>query len=260
MAKEKEIDKKEKAVKKRSPFKESHLLEKEIVSYINKFKSTVHTQAKRMSDYFEMSCFNYIVKYYERNGYKVTIENLQARKRYRYKCSTSGIQSNYSFFKVSKAIEGVLYEFEIQHNLAVQSSQDVQLFTNPDIVVILSNTCKYSTDYYDTKRTFSYVNNVDLISFFEVKHFNPYPELVFNFMGVVNELRKDIIEGKPVKFLPIHLAPSLMVSGKPNKQTERIRLSLQRRYCINIIYDIFYSGASTFSKMNLSELKQTGAF
>ena len=33
--------KKEKVVKKRSPFKESHLLEKEIVSYINKFKSTV---------------------------------------------------------------------------------------------------------------------------------------------------------------------------------------------------------------------------
>jgi len=260
MAKQKEEDKvkKEKVIKKRSPFKESHLLEKEIVSYINKFKSTVHTQAKRMSDYFEMSCFNYIVKYYERNGYKVSIENLQAKKRYRYKCSTSGIQSNYSFFKVSKTVDDVDYEFEIQHNLAVQSSQDEELFTNPDIVIILSNSCKYSTEYYDTKKTFSYVNNVDLISFFEVKHFNPYPELVFNFIGVINELRKDIIEGKAQKFLPQHLAPSLMVSGKPNKQTARIRLSLQNRYCINIIYDMFYSGASTFAKINLYQLKQTG--
>ena len=67
MVKNKEDDdaKKNKVIKKRSPFKEAHLLEKEIVTYINKFKSTVHTQAKRMSDYFEMSCFNYIVKYYE---------------------------------------------------------------------------------------------------------------------------------------------------------------------------------------------------
>lgn len=260
MAKQNEDDKtkKDKAVKSRSPFKESHLLEKEIVTYINKFKSTVHTQAKRMSDYFEMSCFNYIVKYYERNGYKVSIENLQAKKRYRYKCSTSGIQSNYSFFKVSKTVDGINYEFEIQHNLAVQSSQDEELFTNPDIVVIESNSCKYSTEYYDTKRTFSYVTNPDLISFFEVKHFNPYPELVFNFMGVVNELRKDIIEGKAKQFLPKHLAPSLMVSGKPNKQTARIRLSLQKRYSINIIYDMFYSGVSTFSKSNLNELKETG--
>jgi len=140
----------------------------------------------------------------------------------------------------------------------VQSSQDKELFTNLDIVVILSNTCKYSTDYYDTKKTFSYVNNVDLISFFEVKHFNPYPELVFNFMGVVNELRKDIIDGKAQKYLPQHLAPSLMVSGKPNKQTARIRLSLQKRYSINIIYDMFYNGASTFAKSNLYQLKQTG--
>lgn len=261
MAKQKEVDKTktEFEVKKRSPFKDSHLLEKEIVAYINKFKSTVHTQAKRMSDYFEMSCFNYIVMYYERNGYKVSIENLQAKKKYRYKCSTSGIQSNYSFFKVSKTVGKINYAFEIQHNLAVQSSQDEELFTNPDIVVIKLNSCKYSTDYYNTKKTFSYVSNKDLISFYEVKHFNPYPELIFNFMGVVNELRKDIINGKPKNHLPVHLAPSLMISGKPNKQTTRIRLSLQRRYFINIIYDMFYSGASTFAKINLNQLKQTGA-
>ncbi len=159
---------------------------------------------------------------------------------------------------MSKSVDVIDYVFEIQHNLAVQSSQDVELFTNPDIVVIALNSCKYSTVYYDTKRTFSYVSNKDLISFFEVKHFNPYPELVFNFMGVVNELRKDIIDGKAKKFLPAHLAPSLMVSGKPNKQTARIRLSLQKRYSINIIYDMFYSGVSTFSKSNLHHLKQTG--
>jgi len=129
---------------------------------------------------------------------------------------------------VTKITQGIEYNFEIQHNLAVQSSQDAELFTNPDIVIINTNSCKYSTEYYDTKRTFSYVENKDLISFFEVKHFNPYPELVFNFMGVVNELRSDIISGQAKRYFPKHLAPSLMVSGKPNKQTARIRLHFKK--------------------------------
>lgn len=255
MPKEKEPNKKE--PKRRSPFKDVLLLETEITSYINKFKSTIHTQANRMSDYFEMSCFNYIVKYYERNDYTVTIENL-ITKRYRYKCSPSGIQSNFSFFKVSKSINGIIYSFEIQHNLAVQSSHDVEIFTNPDISIINIDSCEYSTIYYDTNKIFSFVKNENLISFFEVKHFNPYPELVFNFMGVVNEIRKEIIDNTAVALKPKHLAPSLMISGKPNKQTLRIKNSLEKRYCINIIYDVFYSGATTFSRSNLGDLRTTG--
>jgi len=91
--------KKEKVVQSRSPFKDADLLDKEVKAFINKFKATVKSQASRMSDYFEMSCFNYIVKYYQNCGYTASIQNLQAKKRYRYKCSPSGIQSNYSFLK-----------------------------------------------------------------------------------------------------------------------------------------------------------------
>ena len=249
---------KKKVKKNLSPFKDVALLEKEIVTYINKFKTTVHTQAKRMSDYFEMSCFNYIVRYYERNGYDVSIENLIA-KRYRYKCSPSGIQSNFSFFKITKKIRGVEHIFEIQHNLAIQSSHDVEIFTNPDIAIIKYGTCHYTKSYYDSSRTFSFAQNKDLFSFFEVKHFNPFPELVFNFMGVVNELRKEIMDDIATNYTPKHLAPSLMVSGKPNKQTLKIKHSLENRYCINIIYDMFYSGASTFSRNNMNNLRKAGS-
>ena len=45
-----------------SPFKEKALLEKEIIEFVNKFKATVSNQATRMSDFFEMSCFNHIVQ------------------------------------------------------------------------------------------------------------------------------------------------------------------------------------------------------
>ena len=240
-----------------SPFKEIDLFEKEIKEFVNKFKATVSNHSKRISDYFEMSCYNLIVRFYENNNYKVSIQNLQKGK-YRYKCSPAGIQSNYSYFLVSKQVGKRKLEFEIQHNLAAQSSFSKEIFTNPDIVVIKKGSFKTTTEYYTTKRRFSYVKNDDLITFFEVKNFNPFPELVFNFIGIVNELRKDILTNTAISKKPIHLAPSLMVSGKPNKQTERIKESLEERYCINILYDLFDSGISTFSKDNLSKLRTTG--
>lgn len=204
-----------------------------------------------------MSCFNHIVSFYEGNDYVVKVDNLQSGK-YRYKCSTSGIQSNFSHFSVSKSIGKKEYEFEIQHNIAIQSSHTKELFTTPDIAIIKKGKVKISTEYYDTKRRFCYVNNRDFITFCEVKHFNPFPELLFNFIGVVNELSKDILTNSDKKILPLHIAPSLMVSGKPNKPAQTIKDNLEKRYCINIIYDIFDSGSKTFSKKKIAELRTTG--
>lgn len=204
-----------------------------------------------------MSCFNHIVDFYENNDYTITIENLQ-NKKYRYKCSPSGVQSNFSHFNVSKEFEDKIYEFEIQHNLSVQSSHTTELFTTPDICIINKGSFKETTEYYETKRRFCYVENNDLMTFCEVKHFNPFPELIFNFIGILNELQKDILTNNPEIKFPIHIAPSLMISGKPNKQTEKIKLELENRYCINIIFDMFNSGMQTFSKSKNGKLKTTG--
>lgn len=240
-----------------NPFKDIKLFESEIATFINKFKATVKTHSKRISDYFEMSCYNMIVRFYENNGYTVTIQNLK-KGEYVYKCSPAGIQSNYSYFLVSKKHGKKNLEFEIQHNLATQSSFNKEIFTNPDISVIKKGTSKTTKKYYAINRRFSYVNNPDLITFFEVKNFNPFPELIFNFIGIVNELRKEILTNSAKSKKPIHLAPSLMVSGKPNKQTIRIKDSLEERYCINIMYDLFDSGLTTFSKQKQSKLRITG--
>lgn len=244
-------------IKKISPFKEQAILEKEITEFINKFKATVANQATRMSDFFEMSCFNLIVRFYENNDYIPTIANLQDGK-YRYKCSPAGIQTNFSYFKVSKLVKTQEYQFDIQHNLSIQSSHTEEIFTTPDISIIKSGSMKETTEYYDSKRRFSYIENKDLISFCEAKQFNPFPELVFNFIGIVNELKKSIINNTIKKEKPIHIAPSLMISGCPNKQTQKIKEHLEKRYCINIIYDIYNSGSTTFSKLKIKELRTIG--
>jgi hypothetical protein len=249
---------KEKAPERRtSPFKDQALLEQEIKDFANKFKTTVVNQSKRISDYFEMSCVNYIVRFYELKGYKLTVENLQANQ-YRYKCSASGVQSNFSHFKATIDKDGTIHEFEIQHNLAVQSSHDLGLFTTPDIAIIKEGKVNTTTEYYDSTKRFSYVDNIDVMSFCEVKQFTPFPELLFNFIGVVNELRKEIMSNSATQPDPSHIAPSLMISGKPNKQTAKIKEVLEKRYCINIIYDLFYTGSSTFSRNNLTNLKLAG--
>lgn len=240
-----------------SPFKDIALFEKEITAFANKYKTIVVNQTKRISDYFEMTCFNYIVHYYELQGYTLEVKNLQTGK-YRYKCSPAGIQSNFSNFEASIQTNGEMVQFEIQHNLAVQSSHDTELFTTPDIAIIRKGKVKYTKDYYDTKTTFSYVKNNDLMTFCEVKQFNPFPELLFNFIGVLNEIKKDYMDNNGKELTPIHIAPSLMISGKPNKQTNNIKRSLENRYCINIIYDLFYSATLTFSKRSISKLRRSG--
>lgn len=205
-----------------------------------------------------MSCFNYIVKFYELNGYTLEPANLQTGKRYKYKCSPSGIQSNFSYFEASFDTGTEKIIFEIQHNLAVQSSHDKNIFTSPDIAIIKKDKIQYTKDYYDTKTTFSFVNNEDLMSFCEVKQFNPFPELLFNFIGVLNELKKEYMIDNGFDHTPTHIAPSLMISGKSNKQTDNIKSSLQNRYCVNILFDLFYSSIYTFSKNNINNIRKTG--
>ena len=253
----KEVGEKEKSRqgKTNSPFKDIALFEKEIQRFANKYKTIVVNQAKRTSDYFEMSCFNYIVRFYEHKGYKLEAKNLIDGK-YRYKCTPAGIQSNFSYFEASKQIKGQTICFEIQHNLAAQSSQDPEVFTTPDVSIIKKGKIKYTKNYYNTKTTFSYVENDDLMTFCEVKQFNPFPELLFNFVGILNELKKEYMANNTEELVPAHIAPSIMISGKSNKQTEKIKDSLERRHYINVIFDLFYNASFTFSKGNISQLRK----
>lgn len=235
--------------KNKHPFKSFASFEKDIKTFLNKYKKTIAAHSKKASSYFEMTCYNKIVSFYENNGYTATIENLQAGK-YRYKCSTSGIQSNFSNFKIEKRAGRKSFAYDIHHNLAVQSYHSQELFTTPDISVIKAGTVKERTDYYDTKIRFCYSENKDLQTFCEVKNFTPFPELIFNFIGIVNELKGDIIAGKPKSSKLPHIAPSLLISGKANKPTSNIKDGLEKRYRINIFYDLYDAGANIFALYN----------
>lgn len=94
-----------------------------------------------------------------------------------------------------------------------------------------------------------------MLTFCEVKNMLPFPELLFSFMGIVNELKVAVMGNSQQRVHPLHIAPSLMISGKPSSPVSRIQGSLEGRYAINIFFDLFYSSVGTFSKANLNNIR-----
>ena len=89
----------------------------------------------------------------------------------------------------------------------------------------------------------TYVNRDNLISFCEAKHLTPFPELIINFIGTVNELKPMCLSSSLSANEDDFIAPSLMMSGALNKPTQRIKEALEARYLINVLDDLFNNEA-----------------
>ena len=224
-------------MKKKTPFKAPEDFEKELMDFSNQFRMTLAEHSKRISDYFEMTCYNLIILYYEKHGYELTVQNLKGGK-FKYKCSPTR------------------EEFFIFHNATVQSAFDDLVFTTPDIVVSRTSEPKETTDYYVTKLRKTYISKDNLISFCEVKHYMPFPELMLNFMGIVHELKPECTDDHVEYPATNHIAPSLMMSGSLGKSTKRIKESLERRYYVNFIDNLF-EDATIHGFLTKSQLEKT---
>lgn len=226
---------------KKTPFKAAADFEKELITFANKYKTIIHDHSDKISDYFEISCYNMIIKYYEQCGYKMQVRNLKGG-RFKYKCSPNGHLENFSYFcaMISNGdkSEDVFYVF---HNATVQSAHDKKVFTSPDIVVSKVSKSCYTDDHYQTKKILSYIPNDDMITFCEAKHLLPFPELMLNFIGTVNELKPKCLTEAGYDDSPLqdHIAPSLLMSGSESKPCKTIRESLERRYFVNYFDNLF---------------------
>lgn len=241
-----------------NPFKKPEEFEEEIKTFLKYHKTFISNQANRISDYFEMCCYNHIVRFYEYSGFEVTVENL-INNQFRYKLSPAGYPSNFSYFKIKKEIEidrkKYYYEFEVHHNLTIQSAIENEIYLTPDISVINAGTIVEDEKHYMVEKSskkFCYVENKNLQTFCEVKQFNPFPELLFSFNGMYIEMVDG--DNRESKLEIKHIAPSLMLSGKGNIHTEKIRKSLEGRNSSNIIFDVFETGSITFSKRFVATL------
>jgi hypothetical protein len=233
--------------KTKTPYKDASVLIRDIESFLSKHSSLFRSQGTRISHFFEMSCYNYVVKFYETNGFKVVPQNLQ-RGIFRYKISAVGNPENFSHFLVTKKVKENLYEFEIHHNLSIECAHEKDIFYTADISVIKKDSIeRINPPTYSVKR--SCCKSINLETFFEVKHLSPFPELLFSFTGIPDSfLTKD-----PRSKVVLHLAPSLLMSGRANFHSERIKKYLENRYGINIILNLFGTPSAVYSKKYLKQ-------
>ena len=227
---------------KNKPFKKASSLIRDIEIFLNTHSSVFKFQGSRISHFFEMNCYNYVVKFYESNGFKVSPQNLKSRV-FHYKISAVGNPENFSHFLVTKDIKGISYEFEIHHNLSIECPYETDIFYTADISVIKKDSIERNEpSTYSTKR--SYCKSKYLQTFFEVKHLSPFPELLLSFTGIPD----NILIRNPRDTVLQHIAPSLLMSGRANLHGEKIKKYLEERYKINIILNLFGTPSAVYSK------------
>jgi hypothetical protein len=240
-------------MKKTTPFKAPADFEKDLTDFANRYRITLAEHSKRISEYFEMTCYNLIVRYYDKKGYSMIAQNLKGGK-YKFKCSPKGHLQNFSYFKATKVdMNGKEKSFYVFHNATVQSAYDDKVFTTPDIVVAKEEKTAETTDYYATKYSLTYIPKDKMITFCEAKHLSPFPELMISFVGTVNELMPDCLDGSVLHLPSDHIAPSMMMSGTFGKSTTRIKESLESRYYVNY-FDNLFEDVSVRSFLSMSQM------
>jgi hypothetical protein len=251
-----------KAVPGKSPFKDNKELQDSISKFLSLHGAIFIQNAKKTSAFFELAVYNDLVKFYERAGYEVRPWNLLGPlKAFIYALSTNAKPKNCSYFTVTRRYQnGDQRTFEVRHNLRVQSAHDEDVFFSPDYAVVDAESVKSKKlpFYYNGKADYYYVESGSVRTFAETKHYNPGPELVLNFIGLVNEAMPNCLNGSTSRSRPKHFAPALFVSGVGSTHVQKIKWSLGTRYDVNIFLGLFAYPSQLYSSSNQTNVKKIG--
>lgn len=227
----------------KSPFKDKALLIASIKSYLTRNRAVFVEQGSRISEFFEMCCFNDVVEFYRQQGFSVVPMQLGKCGEFIYKLKANGSHENFSFFEVVKTLKGVQWRFHVHHNLPLECAHEPGIFYVTDIAVVSADSVKRETvAVYNQKR--SYCPAAAVQTFFEVKHMSPFPELLFSFTGII--MNFVVHDGRNRS--PKHIAPGLLISGNLNTHTEKISEYLAGSYQVNVIGGLFVRPSTIYSK------------
>lgn len=247
----------------KSPFKENSEFRKLIGAFLGNYGAVFAQEAKRTSAFFEIAAYNDLVKFYENSGYEVKPRNLMAQsKQFVYAMSPNAKPAKCSYFVATKKYkDGRNVVFEIRHNLRVQSAHDQDVFVTPDYAVIERNSIEAVKlpYYFYGKADYHFVPADAVRTFAETKHYNPSPELVINFVGLVNEITPASLSNAMPSKRPKHIAPSLFVSGIGSAHVKKIQKSLMDRYQLNIFLGLFAYPSQVYSGKNQVNVIKVGS-
>lgn len=232
-----------------SPFKDKALLVKAIKVYLSRNSAVFATQGSKISEFFEMCCYNNVVEFYRQKGYAVSPKQLSPAGEFIYKLKPTGSHENFSYFEVNKVSKKNSWSFQIHHNLPLECAHQAGIFYVADIAVVTSGAVKREkVAAYNQKRSYCPALNVQ--TFFEVKHMAPFPELLFSFTGIIS----NFLVGTGRSKHPVHIAPALLISGNLNQHTSAIAGYLSTQYPGNVVAHLFARPSSIY---NAKYQKQT---
>jgi len=239
----------------KSPWKNRDELVKSISSFTRRHGGMFKQNAKRMSDLFEITVYNDVVRYYKRKKYKITVDNAGRNGQFLYRLSTSGLAENFSFFRGVKELkDGTSANIDIHHNIKLQSAHHEHMYFTADVAVCVDG--GLITERINGGRRHSYVVNRDIITFFEAKHMNPFPEVLFGFSGVVLEIMPKLMS-RLIHVRPglDHICPTIAFSGNPSEHVRLVAQELSLRYGYNIVTGLFKRKGQVYYSNKLKELK-----
>lgn len=234
-----------------TPFIERKELLSDINSFIRRNGGIFRQLSKRMSDLLEMSVYNDVVKFYKRKKCTIKIKKLKRDGTFNYKLSPSGLKENFSYFLITQDNPSCrlnpIEKVEAHHNIKIQSAHDEHIYYTADISICREGGAV--TIKQRNGRKHSYILNDKLITFFEVKNLNPFPEAMFSFSGLVLEVMPQFIERKipPDYFGGDHLTPSVVFSGLAGVHAQKIAASLNSRYNFNVMSGLYTNRRQIYS-------------
>jgi len=189
---------------------------------------------RQLSAAFEIACLHALLRFYKRQGYALTLENLKANE-YRYLTSPSGNPANFSYVTLS----GQDGEFEVRQQVRIESHVASDIRFTPDILVLLKDStidAATNVDFAAGKRKLFSVKSDRVVAAHECKSMNPFPELMVSFIGMLVTAHSWYPNGTEAAPAPKgHLAPTLFVGGTARALHLKMIAAMEASYRLNIV-------------------------
>lgn len=188
-------------------------VKKQLATFFSNNKQDLSLFGNTVNQTFEAFVFAALVNWYSDNGWSVNFHHPQKQnqKIVKLKFSTRGRPDNYTYAICEKKDTRI----QIRHQIRVATKHH-RVYQSPPANVVLDvavvadqNLSRYKSE--------DYVDNSALFTFGEAKHMSAFAELIAGFIGLVHELKPDML--LPIRMYPNpvtkreHPSPFLYVSG-----------------------------------------------
>jgi len=223
-------------------------VKKRISDFLSKHDTILSNYRSRLSGFYEMMMYNEVVRSYEELGFQAKPQGVKDGI-FKYKLVSSGYVKNFSYFELSYKNNS----FWIIHNLKVEAKGYKNSYITPDISIVIPDKIQRAVI---SRKKQDYIENSNLVTFFECKLMPPFPELLASFVGLTYCIKPNFLtQYKNTDYLKKgkHVNPSLLCAGNGSMHANIFKNEILEKHSVNICINLSYKTLRMMIKK--SELK-----